>query len=403
MLSGRWSFSPSHRSYLDFVLCSYLIFTRADLGIRIPHIAAADDFARIPVLGRLFRHLGAFYVKRGVGRVEEELTRRVHDLAQARQALLFFVEGGRSRSRHFLPPKRGLLRCLQATGQEFALLPVSLTYDCRPEEAALLDELRGHPRPKMRLLPLLAWTARVFRGRVDIGRVHVACGEPILYPPTRDVVAASHEVIARLQGAMAVSTLHLRAFLRFADIRSVDLRWLRGELERRGAHIIVSSLPVADIPALAERCMRNEWSHYFYREARTVYAGHPAVESECRRHAHAKHTSRPPAVDLSDPRLQEVLHALFDSVCRDYQLVANSLGHPGEPLGEVSPAAILRRSTGAYLPTLEGAFDDLVAREILPRHESGDLAWGPRSDDLARYRVSCCPLSQERVRAAAVG
>jgi hypothetical protein len=35
---------PSHRSYLDFVLCSYLAFARPDLGIRIPHIAATMEF-----------------------------------------------------------------------------------------------------------------------------------------------------------------------------------------------------------------------------------------------------------------------------------------------------------------------------------------------------------------------
>ena len=52
---ARIVLAPSHRSYLDFVLCSYLCFARPDLGIGIPHIAAAVEFARIPLLGRIFR------------------------------------------------------------------------------------------------------------------------------------------------------------------------------------------------------------------------------------------------------------------------------------------------------------------------------------------------------------
>ena len=44
---------PTHRSYFDFVLCSYLFFARPDLGIPIPYIAAATEFGRIPILGRI--------------------------------------------------------------------------------------------------------------------------------------------------------------------------------------------------------------------------------------------------------------------------------------------------------------------------------------------------------------
>jgi hypothetical protein len=58
---------PTHRSYMDFLLCSYLFFARPDLGIRIPHIAAAEEFSRIPLLGTLFKKTHAFYLRRGLG------------------------------------------------------------------------------------------------------------------------------------------------------------------------------------------------------------------------------------------------------------------------------------------------------------------------------------------------
>ena len=167
---------PNHRSYLDFVLCSYLAFARPDLGIPIPHIAATMEFGRIPVLGRILAALHAFYLRRGTGREDPDLTRRVHGLIRDGKTLEFFVEGQRSRSREFLPPKRGLLRCLQATGTPCTLLPVALTYDRVPEEAAFAAELSGQPKPKMRLGPLLGWVRSVWLGRIDLGRIHIACG-----------------------------------------------------------------------------------------------------------------------------------------------------------------------------------------------------------------------------------
>ena len=54
---------PSHRSYLDFVLCSILMFARPDLVIAIPHIAATSDFARIPLINWLILRLHAFYIE----------------------------------------------------------------------------------------------------------------------------------------------------------------------------------------------------------------------------------------------------------------------------------------------------------------------------------------------------
>jgi len=106
---------PSHRSYLDFVLCSTLMFARPDLGIAIPHIAATSDFARIPFISWLIVRLHAFYLQRGLGREDTKLTNKVRKLIRSGRVIEFFIEGKRSRSRQFLTPKRGLLRCLQAT------------------------------------------------------------------------------------------------------------------------------------------------------------------------------------------------------------------------------------------------------------------------------------------------
>ncbi|MEO8336091.1 MAG: SDR family oxidoreductase [bacterium] len=192
--------TPSHRSYLDFVLTSYLAFARPDL-LPIPHIAATMEFARIPLLGRILASMHAFYLRRGEGK-DPDLSRRVHELIAGGNTLAFFIEGGRSRTGEFLPPRRGLLRCLQSTEERSVLLPVALTYERVPERDAFARELAGEPKRKMRLGALVSWVIDAWRGRVDLGRIHIACGTPVLLDASSDVHAVSHEVIDRLREAM---------------------------------------------------------------------------------------------------------------------------------------------------------------------------------------------------------
>ncbi len=258
---------PSHRSYLDFVLCSYLFFARPDLRIPIPYIAAAIEFARIPILGRLFGSLQAFYLERGVGREDPGLTRQVQNLVREGRAIEFFIEGQRSRSREFLPPKRGLLRCLQASGAPCTLLPVAISYDRVPEEAAFARELAGAPKPKMRLRPLLAWALRAWRGRIALGRIHIACGSPVCLDPEADVYGVSDEVIRRLEDATVSSTYHLRGFLEGHPTDGVDVAWLRSAIEQRGGRVLESELrPPDDLDPLIAATLRHQFAHLFRGE-----------------------------------------------------------------------------------------------------------------------------------------
>ncbi len=382
---------PSHRSYMDFVLCSFLFFARPDLEIPIPCIAAADDFARIPVLGRLLTRLGAFYLPRGKGEEDKEVTRQVHALTERGDTLQLFIEGSRSRSRQFLPPRRGLLRCLQETGERFAILPVAFTYDRVPEEAAFVAELEGAPKPKMRLLPLLGWTLRLFRGEIDIGRVHVSCGEPLPLDPSTDVHALAQQVIARLQQNTSTTTHHLRSFLRHHPIRGVDVRWLRDAIARRGGLVLDSELYGEEsVSQLIERCMRYDWVHLFYPELCELFPNHPALRYHVRRNGHFLPAEIDALAELADPRLRRLLHDLFESVCRDYMSVAESLGSPPTPPVIPSARELVRRVPEAHLPTLEEAFEDLIERQIVVRDpESEGFAWGPRAADLADYRKAC--------------
>lgn len=52
---------PTHRSYIDFLIMSYIFFGN---GIKCPHIAAAEDFLNMAVIHILLRRSGAFFIKR---------------------------------------------------------------------------------------------------------------------------------------------------------------------------------------------------------------------------------------------------------------------------------------------------------------------------------------------------
>ena len=302
--------APSHRSYLDFVLCSYLCFARPDLGIAIPHIAAAVELSRIPILGRIFASLHAFYLERGVGHEDKALTRQVQALVRERRVLELFIEGGRSRTRRFLEPRRGFLRSLQATGERFSILPVAISYDRVPEEASFLRELSGEPRPPMLLSALLGWTARLLRGKVALGRIHIACGEPLALDLGCDVRVVASDVIAELQAATVASTFHLRAFLAREPTASVSVRALAEAIRARGGRVLESSLEgAAELPPRIETTLRAHFAHHFYPEARHALGEHPVVANELARHdLRARAASCASSPDALGP---DLLRALF--------------------------------------------------------------------------------------------
>jgi alcohol-forming fatty acyl-CoA reductase len=204
------------------------------------------EFGKLPLLGRLLTALHAFYLRRGAGKEDPELTRRVHDLIRQGKTLEFFIEGQRSRSREFLEPKRGLLRCVQATGKQVTILPVALSYDRLPEERTFAAELAGAPKPRMKLGALLKWAAQAMGGNIHLGRVHLACGAPIQLDLDSDVRLASHQVMQQLRDASVATTYHLEAHLKHHPVPGLDAEALRAAIEAAGGKVLESALAVPD-------------------------------------------------------------------------------------------------------------------------------------------------------------
>lgn len=56
-------FVPSHKSHIDYLVVSYLMFR---LGIQIPHIIAGDNLD-LPLIGKILKSSGAVYIRREWG------------------------------------------------------------------------------------------------------------------------------------------------------------------------------------------------------------------------------------------------------------------------------------------------------------------------------------------------
>jgi glycerone phosphate O-acyltransferase len=99
---------PSHRSYLDFLLVSYVMFEH---NIQIPAIAAAQDFMNMKFVTSLLRRCGAFFMRRSFA--SDQLYKLIFTLylqtilCSYDMPIEFFIEGTRSRTAKSLHPRLG--------------------------------------------------------------------------------------------------------------------------------------------------------------------------------------------------------------------------------------------------------------------------------------------------------
>uniref|UniRef100_A0A8B9JJC1 Glyceronephosphate O-acyltransferase n=1 Tax=Astyanax mexicanus TaxID=7994 RepID=A0A8B9JJC1_ASTMX len=173
---------PSHRSYMDFLMMSYILYT---YDLALPVIAAGMDFMSMKFVGEMLRMSGAFFIRRSFGgdklywAVFSEYVKTM--LRNGYAPIEFFLEGTRSRTGKSLTPKTGLLNIVMEPffkGEVFDvnLVPVSISYERILEEALYARELLGVPKPKESTSGLLK--ARRILSE-DYGSMHVYFGQPV--------------------------------------------------------------------------------------------------------------------------------------------------------------------------------------------------------------------------------
>ncbi len=173
-------FVPCHRSHMDYLLLSYIIYVK---GFPAPHIAAGVNL-NMPVIGRFLRKGGAFFIRRtfkGNSLYPAVFMKYLGVMMARGHSLEYFIEGGRSRTGRLLDPKTGMLSMtvrsyLRDPVRPVVFVPVYFGYERLVEGETYIDELSGRPKEKESVAGLLRTLPRLKR---KFGKVHVSLGEPI--------------------------------------------------------------------------------------------------------------------------------------------------------------------------------------------------------------------------------
>ncbi len=172
-------FVPCHRSHMDYLLLSYVIYQQ---GMVPPHIAAGVNLNFWPA-GPIFRRGGAFFIRRSFkgNKLYSTVFREYLDqLFKRGYSVEYFTEGGRSRTGRLLPPKTGMIAMtvnsvLRGLERPVTLVPVYLGYDHVMEVTSYHKELAGKKKEKES-----AWQVfSALRKLRNYGQGYVNFGEPI--------------------------------------------------------------------------------------------------------------------------------------------------------------------------------------------------------------------------------
>ncbi len=193
---------PSHRSHIDYLLLSYVIYNR---GLVCPHIAAGANLD-MPVIGSILRRGGAFFLRRsfkGNFLYAAVFNEYIHLITSKGYSIEYFIEGGRSRTGRLLSPRTGMLAMtlrsfLRDHSRPIVFIPTYIGYEKLMEGKTYVGELSGKPKQKESIWGVISTVRKIQK---TFGQVHVSFGEPIAlatlldeeYPLWRDTTLGDED------------------------------------------------------------------------------------------------------------------------------------------------------------------------------------------------------------------
>ena len=143
---------PCHHSHFDYLLLSYIVYTS---GLHLPHIAAGINL-NMPVVGRILRRGGAFFLRRtfrGNRLYAAVFDAYLNEIIARGHSIEYFVEGGRSRTGRLLAPKGGMLvmtvnSFIKNRQRPIVFVPVYFGYEKLIEGDSFIGELGGAEKKK---------------------------------------------------------------------------------------------------------------------------------------------------------------------------------------------------------------------------------------------------------------
>jgi len=180
---GPIVFCPTHRSYIDFLLLSLVLYY---YKMEVPHICAGEDFLNIMFVNQLLRSSGAFFMRRtfkGDDLYKAIFKEYVTLLAQDGLNMEFFIEGTRSRTNKILAPKYGFISILTGAYykkrvEELTFIPVTINYTRTLEGETFPFELTGEEKVKESLGRIVK-AVQIFS--MNLGTIYLDLCEPISF------------------------------------------------------------------------------------------------------------------------------------------------------------------------------------------------------------------------------
>ncbi len=180
-LTHQLVYVPCHRSHVDYLLLSYVIFHE---GLALPYIAAGNNLD-MPVIGKLLRGGGAFFIRRSFKNnplYASVMNEYILELVNMGVPIEYFIEGGRSRTGRLLKPKLGMLSMtvdswIKTQNKPLAFIPVYIGYEKLIEGNSYIGELYGQKKKKENLFTSIK---SILSLKGQFGRVTTSFGQPII-------------------------------------------------------------------------------------------------------------------------------------------------------------------------------------------------------------------------------
>lgn len=257
---------PTHRSYIDFLIMSFVFF---QYQVQLPHIVSGEDFLNIAIVNHVLRFSGAFFMRRSFANdhlYKAILKEYMQRLAMDNCTIEFFVEGTRSRTGKMLHPKFGIIGWLNQLYFEKKVdnlyyVPVSLNYERVLEGETFPFELLGEEKVKESLGRLIS-AVKILN--MKFGTIHVKIGDPVVMktyapPLTRQLdikpfekpkhrmrfnEALGYEMVHRLTEELVITPTTMVATMLLTHRKGISddeltkqINWLGHQIVARGGRL----------------------------------------------------------------------------------------------------------------------------------------------------------------------
>lgn len=122
------------------------------------------------------------------------------------------------------------------------------------------------------------------RGKVNLGRVHIKCGDMIVLDADTDVQQLGVNISRSLQANTATTMSHLRTFVQQQGAMAADLDvdWIRNQIEERGGTVLEDNTAQDSRQGIAQNGVISPqycWEHLFFNDLRASQLYYPALEA----------------------------------------------------------------------------------------------------------------------------